>query len=147
MSPNVDSVLPALPFGVLPLCFGIWQRSKELAPQRWPQIDGRIINSTIKKERIRGGFQYVPIIEYEYCYKDKTYSSSQRRAGNYISGSREEAEVIGSRYSIGSSVKVFVNPSNPDNAVLEFGTTPLSWICIILGLFITTLMTIGLFVR
>jgi hypothetical protein len=143
---NADPVWPALPFGVLPLCFGLWQRLRELAPRKWPQIDGTIVNSTIKKQMVQaGGYQYIPVIEYEYSHDDKTYSSSKRRAGNYASGASEDTEEISSRYPIGSKVKVFVDPNDPMNSVLEFGTTPLSWISIILGLIITALTTVAMF--
>jgi len=136
---NADSILFLLLLGGLPLCFGLWQRLRELAPRRWPQIDGTIVNSTIKKELLQhGSYQYIPIIDYEYSFEDKTYSSSKWRAGNYVSGANEAAEAIRSRYPVGSRVKVLVNPKDPANSVLEFGTTPLSWICIILGLFVTS---------
>lgn len=93
---------------------------------------------------MRAGYQYVPIINYEYRYEDKTYNSSRRRAGNYVSGRLDEAEAVGSRYPVGSTVKVFVNPENPTVSALEFGTTPLSWICIVLGLLLAALATLGL---
>lgn len=94
------------------------------------------MNSTIKKQRLDAGYQYVPIVEYEYSYRGKAYSSSKRRAGNYASGASEEAEAILSRYPVGGRVTVFVDPEDPDNSVLEFGATPLSWICIILGVLV-----------
>jgi hypothetical protein len=135
---NAEAGLFTLLFGGLPLCIGLWQRFRELAPRKWPQIDGTIVNSTIKKQSSRPGTcQYTPIIEYEYSYEDKTYSSSKRRAGNYASGVSADAEAICSRYPVGNQVKVYIDPEDPSNSVLEFGTTPLSWICIILGLFIT----------
>jgi len=133
---NTDSALFLLLFCGLPLCFGLWQRFRELAPRKWPQIDGTIVNSTIKKQWLDPGYQYVPIVEYEYSYGGKAYSSSKRRAGNYASGASEEAEAILSRYPVGGRVTVFVDPEDPDNSVLEFGATPLSWICIILGVLV-----------
>jgi hypothetical protein len=136
---SADKVLFILLLGGLPLCFGLWQRFRELAPRKWPQIEGVVVNSTIKKQQGSpyGAHQYIPIIDYEYSYEGKTYSSSKRRAGNYASGASEDAEAIHSRYPAGSRVKVFVDPRDPSNSVLEFGTTPLSWICIILGIFVT----------
>lgn len=134
----MDIVLTILFLGAVPLCIGLWQLFREVAPHKWPQVDGTIVNSTIKKQLVQaGGYQYIPLIDYEYSYEGKNYSSSKWRVGNYATGSSEDAEVIHSRYPIGGKVKVFVDPENSYNSVLEFGTTPLSWVCIVLGLFVT----------
>jgi hypothetical protein len=121
------------------LGFGILQFVRELSPRRWVRIPGKIIASSIAKQATgRGGYQFVPKIEYEYRYQEQLLKSSCRRFGNYISGCRWSAEDVGARYSVGAEVTVLVNPENPENAVLEVGTTPLSWVPFIFGVFFTT---------
>jgi hypothetical protein len=128
-----------LMLGGLPLGFGVWQLYRELAPRGWPQVSGTVVTTRIDKQPIRNGYQYVPFIDYKFCYKDQTFTSSRRRAGNYISGQNEDAEAVIARYPVGSSVTVFVNPKSPGKSALEYGTTPLSWIFIVIGLVFSTI--------
>jgi hypothetical protein len=129
-----------LPLGVVPLGLGIWQRKQELSPRTWPQVSGTIVATRIDKKRTgRGGSEFVPTVEYEYCYDEQKFKSSRRSAANFISGMKEAAESVTSRYVVGSNVTVFVNPKNPAKSALEYGNTTLSWILIVLGLIFTVL--------
>ena len=127
-----------LPIGLLSLAFGAWQLWREVSPRGWPQVSGTIVTSRIVTQKTSKGQISVPIIEYEYQWNDGEFRSSRRRASNYISGQRTDAEAVTSRYLVGNSVRVFVSPTDPVKSVLEFGTTPLSWIPLVLGLIFTT---------
>ena len=138
----------ALAVGLSAVGLGAWLRHQELAPRRWLQVNGTIVASRIeKKYASRGGYQFVPMIEYEYSYNEQTFKSSRRRAGNYISGKRKYADAVISHYPVGSSVTVFINPQKPATSALEYGITPMSWIPLGLGLFFTALALLPFFVN
>jgi len=125
--------------GFLSFIFGVWQLHRELSPRHWSLAEGKIISVDLIAETLRGGKIYIPIVEYEYQYNDIAYRSKQRRNCNYISGGKESAEAIRSKYPVGGGITVLVNPLKPEDAVLEYGVTPLSLICIGLGLVFITL--------
>lgn len=136
MASNLDpGVFVMGPLGLFSSVFGVWQLYRELSPRHWSSAQGKILSvNVISADGGRGGKEYIPTVEYEYQYNNKTYRSSQRRIANYISGGKESAESVRSKYPIGSGTTVFVNPRKPDDAVLEYGMTPLSLICIGIGL-------------
>jgi hypothetical protein len=78
-------------------------------------------------------------VEYEYRHNGQTFRSRRIRMNNYSSGRKREAEMISSRYPVGGNVTVFVDPRKTDSAVLEYGATLLSSICIGLGLSLAAL--------
>jgi hypothetical protein len=126
-----------IPFGALPLVFGFWQLWRELSPRNWVRATGTVTASKIDAcPNNRGGVDYVPTIEYEYQYNGRSFNSSRRRMGNYTSGGDSAAQAICARYPVCGSVTVLVHPKRPAQSVLEFGSTPLSWVFIVLGLFI-----------
>ncbi|HSY42975.1 MAG TPA: DUF3592 domain-containing protein [Candidatus Acidoferrum sp.] len=132
---NPDVLIVIGPLGLLPFIFGVWQLYRELSPRNWSYADGEIISvDVIAANTGKGGKEYIPTVEYKYQYNNKNYRSTQRRIGNYISGQRESAEAIRYKYPVGSGTTVFVNPKKPEDAVLEYGVTPLSWIFIGIGL-------------
>lgn len=137
---HLDPVFFLLLIGVFLLCFGIWQIFREIAPRNWPLVPGIIVSVNLSKQYAgRGGYQYVPEIEYEYLYDDKAFRSSQRRPGNYTSGQLVTGDAICNRYPVGGKITVFVNPKNPARAFLEYGVTPLGWILIFFGVLFTLL--------
>lgn len=129
-----------LPFGLVPLGVGVWQRIQESSPRHWPEVAGTVVATKIDRSYVgNGGYQFVPVIEYEYQYDGQTFRSSRRCAGNFVSGVKGEAEFIALRYPLGASLRVRVSPKNPAKSALEYGNTTLSWILIVIGLIFTTL--------
>ncbi|MGP8202239.1 MAG: DUF3592 domain-containing protein [Limisphaerales bacterium] len=132
---NSYPLLIGLPFGLLPLGFGAWQIWREFAPRKWSKVAGTIVSSRIDAAPAGSGeTTFTPVIVYEYRFNGQSFKSSQRRLRNYVSGQSADAEAISSRYPAGSSVTVFVNPGKPEQSVLEYGVTPLSWIPLAVGL-------------
>lgn len=113
---------------------------RELAPKHWLHVNGTIKN-VYMAERTTGepcvGKVCIPAVEYVYQYNGQTFKSTRRRACNYVAGNKISAAAISSRYPVGSSVKVLINPGKPALSALEYGTSPLSWILIGLGAFLT----------
>ena len=129
-------------------CFavGFWVRRNELVTRNWPQARGTIVTSNTRRQYVaKGREEVLPIIEYQFDYGGKSIQSSHWRFGNYSIGNRESAEAIASRYRVGTSVTVFVNPKEPMTSVLERGATPLSWIPIAFGIGLMLLSLIPLF--
>jgi hypothetical protein len=125
--------------GLPVLAAGLWQLRREISPRGWIRVPGAVISATIDKQATgRGGYQFVPEIRYEYRCDDRLFRSSQRRPGNYTSGRKRAAESICSRYPAGGAVTVLIDPKHRDRAVLEYGSTPLSWILIALGALFST---------
>lgn len=120
--------------GLGALTFGLWQLWQEISPRRWMRVPGTVVSSVTERQANgRGGYQYVTKVEYEYSYNDQTFRSSRRRASNYAFGWKTEAEAISLRYPLGGALTVLVDPGKPTRAALEYGVTPLSAICIVLG--------------
>jgi hypothetical protein len=120
--------------GIFLMSTGVWLRFKETAPRAWPQAKGVIVGS-----RVLHGKHSRPEVEYEFTYQGHRYKSSHWRFGNYSTGSREYADAVAFRYSVGDAVDVFVNIKEPANSVLEHRPTLLSWSLIISGIVVPTI--------
>jgi hypothetical protein len=145
---NPHPLLLGLPFGLLPLGFGVWQIWREFTPRKWPKVDGTIMSSRIDVTPAGSGEKtFAPVIVYEFRYNGQSFKSSQRRLRNYASGQSADAEAITSRYPAGSGVTVYVNPGKPEQSVLEYGVTPLSWIPLAAGLVFISLALLPLLAK
>jgi hypothetical protein len=114
--------------GVILLLFGLWIRWRESLTRGWERVIGTVVLSRIDKENTgHGGYQFVPVVEYNFEYDSKMFRSSHRCFGNYVIGRQAEAEAVVSRYPVGSTVTVFVNAKAPAKSVLEHGSR-LSWV-------------------
>src|SRR5262245_57887628 len=92
--------------------------------RQWPQFPGRIIRSFVFVDTdSEGGEGYTPRVEYEYAVAGAKYQGARLRYGQTGSSTRERAERIVAGYPSGSSVMVFVNPRQPEDAVLVSGTS------------------------
>jgi hypothetical protein len=83
---------------------------------RWPSVDGRILYS-----HARTGRQYETLLWYEYYVDNKRYLASNYRAGGNGTPFRDVAESAAKRYPAGRTVKVYYNPGDPGEALLEPG--------------------------
>jgi hypothetical protein len=129
---NPHPLLLGLPFGLLPLGFGVWQIWREFTPRKWPKVDGTIMSSRIDVTPAGSGEKtFAPVIVYEFRYNGQSFKSSQRRLRN----------------PAGSGVTVYVNPGKPEQSVLEYGVTPLSWIPLAAGLVFISLALLPLLAK
>ncbi len=125
----------ALSLSAVCLALGFWIRRKEVTTRRWPQTSGTIVTSrTERKYTGQGTEEVLPIIEYEFEYNGKSFKTSHWRIGNYSIGNDKSAQAVTTRYRVGTSVTVYLNPGEPTASVLEHGATPLSWIPIGFGI-------------
>jgi hypothetical protein len=120
---------------------GFWIRRKESAGRAWPQSTGVIVTSkTVRAYVGRGSNDVFPVIEYEFDYQGRSFKTSHWRLGNYSVGNSESANAVTSRYPVGSSVTVFVNPRQPEKSVLEAGASSLCWVPFGFGIFFVALL-------
>jgi hypothetical protein len=147
---SVASVQIFLSIGIVTFGLGVWQRRRELSPKHWLAVDGIVTKMNIIEQStgdIYAKAVSVPKVEYEYRFSEQTFKSTHRCASNYVVGDRDSAEEVASRYQVGSSVRVLINPNKPGNSVLEYGATPLSWIPIGLGLLMTAVGMLPFFFK
>lgn len=108
-----------------------------LSSSHWPSVEGRIVSTAIHTEhykdtdissearygRTREYDYYRPVINYKYQVENTHYSSNQRALGDPASYSEvEEARNILKKFHADQPIKVYFDPNDPQNAVLEPGT-------------------------
>ena len=103
------------------------RRDKEKAQQslNWPGVTGKVLEARIIESTSTdsdGGYttMYRPYVQYEYEVGGTVYTGDKIGVGLVVStsGSKKSQETV-ARYPMGSSVRVFVNPNDPADAVLE----------------------------
>lgn len=98
---------------------------KSRRSMNWPSLTGkvleaRLIESTSIDSDGDSSTTYRPYIRYEYEVDDVTYTNDKIDLGMVVSTSgTKKAQEILSRFSLGSSVLVYVNPNDPTDSVLE----------------------------
>jgi hypothetical protein len=108
---------------------GYWIRRKEQAFRHRPQTSGVITTSTtLRESNGRGGEIITPVIEYEFTYAGNSFKSSHWSLLNFSISNSLSAQAVTSRYPVGSTVTVFVNPRNPMKSVLECRPSSLCWV-------------------
>ena len=131
----------------LSFAFGFWIRRREQAARDWPQASGLIVTSrTLREYAGRGREQVSPVIEYEFTHEGRSFRSSHWRPLNFSVGNSVSAQAVTSRYPVGSSVTVFVNPRNPMRSVLEYQPSWLCWVPFGFGILFAALFTMALFI-
>lgn len=139
--------------------FGILDIHTAMQCKRWTPVKGRIMGSTIVEmpgaSKMQNSEIYVPDIAYEYSYENKTYFNQAiaylpdaliTLQNTYYSGSEDEILDLVKKYPINSEVDVFVNPDNPELAVLDTSLKLPLFTTLILGvLFIYLALHISIF--
>jgi hypothetical protein len=128
--------------GIGLLGLGYYFQKKAEAIDKWPGVTGKVIaakvvQSTSQKSLRRNDkssqsvLTFYPVIEYEYTVNDKKYSSDRLSLSVEPKSNPKYFEPILKKYAPGTDVKVFYNPDNPADAVLE----KVKWIHYILYVF------------
>ena len=116
---------------------------KQKATSQWLTTEGEITKSGIAKDmNLDRGYSLTNAdIEYKYNLNGKEYTSNRIYFGSAISmtGKEEKSKILASKYPLFGKVKVYYNPENLNESVLETGTkTELYWgvvICLIIVAF------------
>ena len=95
--------------------------------ENWPTMDGVITQSQISIQRSRDSDDgrvsnlYGALVRYSYRVKGEEYSGDRIAFVDVHTGDEERARDILARYPLGAAVRVFYNPADPQNAMLEPG--------------------------
>jgi hypothetical protein len=122
--------------GLVPLAVGLWQLKRCLDQRSWIETEGRIMHSEVQLGRPGSKEGASPIIRYEYQVGSQRYDSSKFSVDNF-SGGVGHCRALVRRYPLGQNVKVFYNPDNPEQAVLERRITMGTYFWLAIGVFFT----------
>ena len=101
----------------------------------WPTADGRITRSELERFRERGQTMYSADVAYEYALDGKTFGGNRVWFGDDARSSDPTAwRRAVDRYPVGSGVKVYYDPDDPQESVLEPGLTWAGSVIYLLGL-------------
>lgn len=95
------------------------------ASQSWPSVMGTVASSSVEvstSSDSEGGTStsYYPAVTYAYDVLGHRYSSDRVAFGFRVgSGNRAQAQAVADRYIAGNQIRVYYNPNNPGEAVLE----------------------------
>jgi len=93
----------------------VWQAK---ASNQWPSTDGLIVEASIKRQ----GNSYMPKIVTSYNVNGQPFHTETTHFGQTAGSSDStEADLLLLRYPQGAKVRVFYNPQDPSQAVLEPG--------------------------
>ena len=112
----------------------------------WPTADGVITSHKIDRHRTEdGGDTYKPQVAYEYAVDGVLYNGSRITFVDIVGyGTDDAAEDRMASYPVGTTVKVYYDPSNAGISVLEPGVNVTSFAFIIVGLCVIGLAVIPL---
>jgi hypothetical protein len=85
--------------------------------ENWVEVEGTITDAQVVKSSARYGTGYRVDVTYEYEFDGKTYEYTISPGGTRSGAGAEAAKIKeAASYVIGSTRKLFVNPSNPEQA-------------------------------
>jgi hypothetical protein len=114
------------------LClFGASHVYQGIASTAWPTVDGKIVYSHTRSVQ-----HYETLLWYEYYVGNQRFLGNNYRTGGNVTLFRDVAEAAARRYPKGQTVKVYYNPMNPGEALLEPGTWWGNYVLPVLGLIV-----------
>jgi len=106
------------------------------ASQAWPSTSGRVLLvQAIKMKDVglstsqRHQTDYRPVVQCSYTVGNKTYGCEHRRFNDdvIVYSTIEKARTAVSNYQVGQTVRVYYDPANPSQSVLEPGIAGPAW--------------------
>lgn len=118
-----------------------------LTSMGWQQVPGTIVSSEVVDAWDTTGDRYVGQVLYTYEVDGVTYEGSQLSLqGTVYVGSREDAERLLLPYPAGTAVMPYVDPANPERAVLDRTLPNAIWVFTGMGSALV-LLSLGLGIR
>ncbi len=134
--------------------FGLPMYRQAQASLNWPTTTGTIQTSEITKSFQKNKTKYSPSVSYAYEVDGTPRTSNFIWAsGGDSSSDKSKQQAVVDKYPVGSAVKVFYDPENPEFAILEPGITSTNYIvlggggAILLAGVIMALVTVVQFAR
>lgn len=147
--------------GILVLFFGVKELIKAMVSKKWPTTIGKIVSSEVYRDTIlkdvkkakndgklpdsiekfvstqantsRGKPTYEVDVFYNYSVNNIEYSSNKVSFGGEAYNNPRFAQRIVNRYPQGKDITVYYNRDNPEESVLEPGTTSACYFIIVFG--------------
>jgi len=132
-------------FGIVLAGFGIVLFQQTASAEKWPTTDGIIFHSTVDSYREHDSTMHKPLVQYKYTVNGVNYSSNRVRFGVISTSDGGYANEVVNRYPVGKTVKVYYNPDNPSEALLEPGITWIEYLPILFGLIFILIGIVFLF--
>jgi hypothetical protein len=129
---------PFMLIGTIALFFGVRGVLRGHASTGWPAVPGIIQESSVEYQSSSKGGTYHARIRYTYVLEDTTRSGSRVTYGDFGTSDPSHAQNIVNRYPAGRAVTVHYMPGDPDESVLEPGTSFGTWIVPVIGFFFAT---------
>lgn len=143
----VGAFLFALPFFLSGLAvmifFSIVPVVKTIQAMNWENVPAEVIYSEIKTNEDSDGDTYKPDVHFRYSYDGYTYESDTYDFQSFSTSSYESARKKVSSVPVGSRPMAYVNPRNPQEAVLS---VRLSWIYLLTFVFGGIFAAVGGFI-
>lgn len=92
---------------------------KVLSSANWPEVSCVISTSAVKSHSSSDGTTYSVDIQFHYQYEDSSYTGGSYNFSKMNSSGSTGKYEITSRYPVGSEHRCWVNPADPDEAVLS----------------------------
>ncbi len=114
---------------VLLFMFGLPMYRRAQESQTWPTATGTIQASEVTSFFQKGKTKYSPSVSYTYDVNGRSLTSNLIWAsGGDTSTVKSQQQDVVDKYPVGSTVKVFYDPENPEFAILEPGITSTNYI-------------------
>ena len=138
--------------GGVPLFLGLQEVVGAFSSSKWPSVNGAITHSEVKVTENRNtgsssrqkNYSYQPDIRYKYEVSETSHVGDNVRFGQI--SNREIAGNIVAKYKPGSKIKVYYNPNNHRDSVLEPGISFGMLLMPLLGLFVVGCGIVGLII-
>lgn len=115
-------------FGLIGALFVYKPVSGYLRSSGWKETEGNIISTSIYEDTAGDEIRYRPQVAYWYSVDGRPRRGDQITFGSPDQSSREKANKLLKRYEGKDTVKVFYNPANPEEAVLDRALAFATWI-------------------
>ena len=112
------------------------------AAQSWTPLTCTVVESEVRTSFDSDGDTYSPQISYRYSFQGREYKSGVYDFFNISSGNRSGSAEIVAKFPKGKEFTCYVDPKNPEQAVIVSG---LSW-SVLFGLFPLLFVAIGLLI-
>lgn len=144
MSGAFTAIFIGVPLLILGSGLLIWARAidrRASQARSWPTLPGRVVESDVETYRsaldrsdpqARYMTMYRPRVSYEYEVQGQRLVGNRIQLGAAIgTSSQAPAQAVAAKYSVGTSVSVHVDPSDPHSACLDPRAQGGKWIRII----------------
>jgi hypothetical protein len=112
-------------FGFISIAVGVglalyfvWAMKRQLATVKWFAASGKVLESKI----LDHGSSLEPYVKYSYVVRGQTYISERMAPNAYVydqPASKSSLNRMIAPYTVGKTIKVYFDPTNPQDAVLK----------------------------